>query len=127
MAKDKRTVKKTIIRVVNGSLSRADAADRLGVSLRTVHNYTKRFLARGLDGLVDRRHGHFRKIEPQQEFTIVTCKLDHPDRSSRWIRDRLQLSVSAEAVRRVLLKRFGCKSSQLLKGSLDKANKWDPF
>ena len=124
----KENLKRTIRGVINGRLARKDAAEILGVGLRTIHNYVKKFLDHGPEGLVDHRQGHFRKIEPEQEIRIVALKLDAPHRSARWIRDRLKLSVSPEAVRQVLLKhrlnRIGSQPRNRL--SLN-TQRWDPF
>ena len=128
MKKNKQIIKKTLLKVINGRLARKEAAKVLRVSLRTIHNYVRRFLEQGPEGLLDHRQGHFRKIEPQQEVSIVACKLDSPHRSARWIRDRLKLSVSAEAVRQVLLKHHLNHTSLLPRSrSLTGSYKWDPF
>lgn len=128
MKKNKQIIKKTILKVINGRLARKEAAKVLRVSLRTIHNYVRRFLERGPEGLLDHRQGHYRKIERQQEVWIVACKLDSPHRSARWIRDRLKLPVSAEAVRQVLLKHHLNHTSLQPRDSNSKGSyKWDPF
>ena len=109
-------------------LTPQEAATLLQVSLRTVHNYAKRYLDHGPDGLIDRRHGHFRKIKPEEEARIIACKLDRPKASARWVRDRLKLNVSVEAVRLVLIKHHLNHTnlrpvSQFATG----AYKWEPF
>ena len=121
-------VERTVRGVVNGRFARKDAAKILGVSLRTIHNYVRRFLDHGPEGLRDHRQGHFRKIDPEQEIRIVACKLDSPQRSARWIRDRLKLPVSPEAVRQVLLKhRLNRIGSQPRSRLSPNSQRWDPF
>ena len=121
-------IKKTVCAVLNGSLTRNDAAKNLRVTLRTVHNYVKKYLDHGPEGLRDHRKGHFRKLEPEHEMRIVACKLDSPRRSARWIRDRLRLPVTPEAIRQVLLKhrlnRVGLRSRDALPENFDR---WNPF
>lgn len=121
-------VKRTIRAVINGRIARKDAAQILGVSLRSIHNYVRKVLDQGPEGLLDHRHGHFRKIQPELEIRIVACKLDSPHRSARWIRDRLKLSVSSEAVRQVLLKhRLNRTGLQPRSRVSPNAQRWDPF
>lgn len=104
MKHNKQLLTRTLRRVIGGRLSRNEAAKILGVSLRTVHNYVHRYHDKGPEGLVDGRHGHYRKISAEQELQIIACKLDNPIRSSRWIKNRLNLPVSPEVVRLVLVK-----------------------
>jgi len=121
-------VKKIIRAVLDGRLARKDAAAILDVSLRTVHNYVKKYLAQGPEGLRDHRQGHFRKIAPEHEMRIVACKLDSPRRSARWIRDRLRLPVTPEAVRQVLLKhRLNRIGLRLRDGQSANIHRWNPF
>lgn len=95
-------------KVIKGLLTRklrySEAAEELGVTPRTVHNYFHRFLENGPEGLKDHRKGNHRKLTPEQAAAIVTCKQERPQRSTRRIRDLLGLSVSEEAVRLVLVK-----------------------
>jgi transposase len=104
MNRDRKEIDKIIRKVTANRMTREAAARALRVSLRTIHNYSKRYFDYGPDGLIDHRCGHFRKIKPEQEARIVACKLDRPRCSARWIRDRLKLNVSVEAVRLVLFK-----------------------
>lgn len=92
--------------MIKGTLSRLEAAGVLGVTLRTIHRYVKKFLDRGPEGLLDHRQGHFRKLKPEQEARIAASKLEKTHRSARWIRDHLRLPVSVEAVRLVLVKHY---------------------
>ena len=81
-----------------------EAARRLGVTPRTIHNYFHRFLEHGSEGLKDHRRGNHRKLTPAEEATIVAYKRERPQRSARLIRDLLKLQVSEEAVRLILVK-----------------------
>ena len=81
-----------------------EAARELGVTARTVHNYFRRFLEFGPEGLKDRRKGNHRKLTLAQEAAIVACKQERPERSARLIRDLLGLQVTEEAVRLVLVR-----------------------
>jgi len=90
--------------VIRGVLSRWEAAKALGVALRTIPRYVRRFLEGGPEGLLDRRRGHYRRLSIEQETGIVACKRQKSHRSARWIRDHLKLPVSVEAVRLVLVK-----------------------
>ncbi len=85
-------------------MTRKQAARMLRVSLRTIHNYVKKYLDQGSEGLLDHRRGHFRKIGTDLERRIVALRLDRPAYSARWLRDRMKLNVSVETVRQVLLK-----------------------
>ena len=81
-----------------------EIAGELGVTRRTVYNYFRRFRQHGPEGLKDHRRGSHRKITPDEEAAILACKKESPQQSARFIRDRLGLKVSAEAVRLVLVK-----------------------
>jgi transposase len=120
---------RTIIRgVIDGRLGHEEAAKELRVSVRTVRNYVRKFLAHGPDGLVDHRRGHFRKIGTEHESRIVTCKLDYPHRSARWIKDRLMLPVSVEAVRQILVKHRLNHANLGRRVKLSRmSDKWSPF
>jgi len=115
-------------KVVAAQMTRAEAAAALRVSVRTIHNYEKRYLNHGFDGLIDHRRGHYRKITPEQEVCIVACKLDGPDRSAHWIRDRLKLDVSVEAVRLILEKhRLSRTQLGVVSNFALSRHRWEPF
>jgi transposase len=119
---------KTVKSVTANRITRKQAAKLLGVSVRTVHNYVRNYLDRGPEGLQDRRRGHFRKIQPEQEIRILACKLDRPSCSARWVRDRLKLPVSVEAVRQVLLKhRLNRSNLGPERASPTVSRGWSPF
>jgi transposase len=92
--------------VTNGKISRKEAAELLNASVRTIHNYVKRYQRLGEEGLVDHRGGNHRKLDSHIIQQIITCKMQRPSRSARWVRDRLKLNVSVEAVRQVIAKHF---------------------
>jgi transposase len=102
--KNKEIVKRVTQMAIAGTLSRADAAELLKTSARTISNYKRRYTAQGARGLIDRRHGNYRKLTPEAERQIVECKMVNGARSACWIRNRLKLEVSVETVRRVLVK-----------------------
>lgn len=95
---------KVIKEVLTGRQRYPDAARRLGVTPRTIHNYFHRFLENGSEGLKDHRKGNHRKLTPEEQAAIVACKQERPQRSVRLIRDLLGLKVSEEAVRLILVK-----------------------
>ncbi len=90
--------------VINKTLCHREAAQRLGVTERTIQNYCRRFLDHGPEGLKDCRTGNYRKLTPIEEAAIVSFKRERPQRSARLIRDRLRLKVSEQAVRDILAK-----------------------
>lgn len=85
-------------------ISSREAARALNVTPRTVQNYMRRFLTRGLEGLKDHRTGNHFKLTQSDKTAILVCKQENPQRSARLIRDRLRLQVSEEAVRLILIK-----------------------
>ena len=128
MKRHRQILNNTIRSVTANRMTREQAARVLGVSVRTIHNYVKNFLAQGPDGLRDHRRGHFRKIDLELESRILAYKLDRPDCSARWVRDRLKLSVSVEAVRQILLKHHLNRSNLgPARGSSMTPREWDPF
>src|SRR5262245_46144774 len=90
--------------VEEGKLSRQEAAKVLKTSVRTIHNYIKKYKEYGAAGLVDHRGGHYAKLTPITVQEIIRCKQERPQRSARWIRDRLKLNVSVETVRQTLVR-----------------------
>jgi transposase len=104
MSKNVETTGRIIQTVIDRKLSHREAAVLLDTSIRTIHNYIKRYLEHGRDGLVDHRRSNNHKLSADMERRIVECKAQRPERSAQWIRDWLKLGVSLEAVRRVLIK-----------------------
>jgi transposase len=128
MNRNQNAIYATVRDVTANRITREHAARILGVSVRTVHNYVKKFVEKGPDGLRDRRRGHFRKIATDQEFCILACKLDRPGSSARWVRDRLKLAVSVEAVRQVFLKHRLNRSNLGSESTLIRSSRrWEPF
>jgi transposase len=104
MLKSKEIAAKVTEMVIEGQLSRLEAAELLEATLRTIHNYVKKYVKHGPEGLIDHRCGHHRKLTSEQVARIVECKVQRPHRSARWIRDWLKLPVSVETVRQTLMK-----------------------
>ncbi|MCI0410275.1 MAG: helix-turn-helix domain-containing protein [Acidobacteria bacterium] len=90
--------------VLAGTMRRAQAAERLARSPRTIRRYVERFLSQGPEGLRDRRTSNYRKLTAGQAARIVALKQEKPHRSARWLRDHLQLPVSVEAIRLILVR-----------------------
>jgi hypothetical protein len=67
-------------------------------------------MLQGAAGLIDHRRGIYRKVTPEIEKQIVQCKLQKPERSARWIRNRLKLAVSVETVRSKQFRSKGLRS-----------------
>jgi len=105
MQNAKEIFKEEIVRdLLEKKISSTEAARILKVTTRTVQNYVRRFLAKGLEGLKDHRSGNHFKLTPSEKIAILNCKQENPQRSARLIRNRLGLQVSEEAVRLVLVK-----------------------
>jgi transposase len=104
MVQNKEIVRRVTEMVIARMLTRADAADILETSVRTISNYKRRYNRWGPLGLIDGRHGNYRKLNAEVELQIVECKKTNTARSASWIRRRLKLDVSIESVRRVLVK-----------------------
>jgi transposase len=104
MVQNKEIVRRVTEMVIARLLTRADAADLLETSVRTISNYKRRYTTWGPSGLIDGRHGNYRKLNAEAERQIVECKITNAARSASWIRRRLKLDVTSESVRRVLVK-----------------------
>jgi len=96
--------KKQIQAIVRGEVTKQEAAQALGVTRRSMDRYLHRFQEKGPEGLYDGRHSNYHRMDGRTERSIVQAKLEGPHRSSRWIRDGLNLSVHRDTVRRVLLR-----------------------
>jgi transposase len=90
--------------VLVGQVTHGAAAAVLDVSKRTVRRYLHRYRHAGAEGLRDRRGGPRPRLSAAQEAAIVAAKRAGPHRSARKIRNLLQLPVSREAVRQVLVR-----------------------
>ena len=91
-----------VLALVNGEITKQQAARLLGCSTRTIERSRIAYRARGRDGLVDHRKSNYHKLTDEQKALIVTVKTKDRWRSARNIRDRLELSVSARTVRNVI-------------------------
>ncbi len=99
MDQDRWSLKHELIRqLLDGQLPLAEAAQRLGCSLRTIRRYRTRFLQTGPEGLRERRGGNHQKLTRAQELAIVQAKRQGPHRSARWIRDHLRLRLTVQTV-----------------------------
>lgn len=85
-------------------LSKVEAAEKLEKSVRTVNRLAKSYIERGGEALKDKRGGNNRKLTKKKELEIAKTKREGKHRSARFIRDKLDLDVSEETVRRVLVK-----------------------
>lgn len=90
--------------MIAGRRTKAEAADVLGVTRRTLNRYLVRFAEAGPAGLADRRRSNFRKVDATIETAVVQAKQHGPHRSARFLRDHLRLPVAVETVRRILVK-----------------------
>jgi transposase len=99
MIQSKEIVRRVMEMVIDKRVSKSTAADLLETSVRTIFNYRSKYMLQGAAGLIDHRRGIYRKVTPEIEKQIVQCKLQKPERSARWIRNRLKLAVSVETVR----------------------------
>lgn len=104
MLGNREIIRRVMQMVIDKTLSPSTAAELLNTSVRTIFHYKKKYAMHGPLGLLDHRHGTFRKITPQTEKQIVECKLQKPERSAAWIRHWLKLDVSVETIRQVLVK-----------------------
>lgn len=90
--------------VLKRKIKQREAARRLGVSIRSIKRYCKRFLQGGEEGLRDKRSSNNRKICMKEELMILKAKREKKHRSARFIRDHLKLNVSVMAVWFILKK-----------------------
>lgn len=104
MVRNREIVRRITLMVMNKKISPRDAADLLEANVRTVYNYAKRYELHGASGIIDHRHGNYRKLTVEMERRVVECKLQNAQRSACWIRNWLKLDVSVECVRKILVK-----------------------
>lgn len=86
---------------VKNEISKQQAANLLGCSLRSIERYTKAFIAFGPEGLKDNRHSNNHKLSPTQRETIIQLKENDRWRSGRNVRDHLKLSVSRKTINNI--------------------------
>lgn len=89
---------------LKGKLNNRKVAEKLGCSIRTVQRYKVRYCAQGMPGVIDKRNSNYRKLTVKQLKDIKRLKKEGPWRSCRYIRDKLNLSVSSKTVWNVLKK-----------------------
>lgn len=87
---------------VAGEINKKTGASLLGCGIRTIENYRKAFLEKGLAGLIDHRKSNNYKLTSEEREKVVTLKKKDRWRSARNIRDELKLSVSEITVGNVL-------------------------
>ena len=85
-------------------VTKAQVAQQLRVSLRTIERYRQRFLRDGPAGLQSRHTIHYRKLTRADELRIVQAKKQGRHRSARWVRDHLTLRVHETTVWRLFVK-----------------------
>ena len=89
---------------LEGHLTKAQVAEQLHVSLRTIERYRQRFLRDGPAGLHSRHTSHYRKLTHADELRIVQAKKQGRHRLARWVRDHPKLRVLEKTVWRLFVK-----------------------
>lgn len=79
--------------LLEGKLSKQEAAGKLGRSVRTIERFLVTLLSEGPEGLNDHHRSNNRKLTLRDEKEIVRAKKEGPWRSARKIRDKLNLKV----------------------------------
>ena len=92
----------TLLSFLAGEISKQQAAELLGCTLRTIETYRKQYKEKGKEGLIDHRHSNHYKLSRQQKEKIIQLKKRDRWRSARNIRDKFTLSVSEVAVWKIL-------------------------
>lgn len=94
--------RKEIIRAyIKNEISKRQAADLLGCSIRTIERQIKAFIIFGPAGLKDNRHSNNHKLTQQQRDAIVTLKKKDRWRSGRNVRDKLKLPVHRKTINNI--------------------------
>ncbi len=81
-----------VLEVLNDGATVSDVARRSGVARQTVHEWLRRYAARGLPGLVDRPSKPLscpHQMHPQVEARVVELRRAHPGWGPRTIAHRL--------------------------------------
>lgn len=89
---------------VKQEIGKDTAAQLLGCTKRTLETYVKQYLVWNTAGLVDHRHSNNRKLSASQVETIVSLKKIDQWRSSRNIRDHLDVPVCDRTVWKILVR-----------------------
>lgn len=93
------------VEVIQGYLkdevSKEQAANLLGCSIRTIERQTTAFIAFGKAGLRDNRHSNNHKLTQEQKDAVIALKKKDRWRSGRNIRDKLKLSVNRKTINNI--------------------------
>ena len=90
---------------VKKEIGKDTAASLLGCTKRTFQTYVAAYLAFGVSGLIDHRSSNRRILSASQIDAVITLKRTQEWRSSRNIRDYLELPVHARTIWKVLIAR----------------------
>lgn len=95
--------KQEIVRkVLQGKLSKVDAAKELGCKTQTVFNYLNKVHKNGLKALKDDRHGNNHKLTPKLLLEVIKGKRDGSWRSARKVLEITNVSsVSTKRVQQI--------------------------
>jgi len=105
MVTERLRLKQELIRQWLGhQITKAQVAEQLRVSRRTVERYRQRFLRDGAAGLHSRHTSHYHKLTRADTLRIVQAKKEGRHRSARWVRDHLRLRVHEKTVWRLFVK-----------------------
>jgi len=102
MSKNWILVQEIILKVLKGKLSLKEAQKILAVSDRTIRRYLNKTLESGTESLREKRGGNNRKLTPAQICQIKKKKQEGSWRSSRWIKENLNLQVHPVTIWRIL-------------------------
>lgn len=91
-----------IVSIINKEIDIDKAVQLLCCTRKTVLAYLRLYLTYGISGLVDHRHSNNRKLSAAQKELVIATKRTDRWRSPRNIKDKLNLSVHATTVWRIL-------------------------
>lgn len=91
-----------IASITNKEIDIDKAVQLLCCTRKTVLAYLRLYLTYGISGLVDHRHSNNRKLSTAQKELVISTKRTDRWRSPRNIKDKLNLSVHATTVWRIL-------------------------
>ncbi len=92
----------TIRKVLNGKLSKTDAAKLLGCKIQTIYRFLERVNLRGLGALKDNRHSNNYKLTPKQLLGIIKEKKGGSWRSARKVLEITNISsVSTRRIQQI--------------------------
>ena len=90
---------------VKKEIGKETAAKLLGCTRRRLRTYTREYLTFGVSGLIDHRSSNRRILTPSQIEAVVNLKKNEQWRSSRNIRDELNIPVHARTIWKILVSR----------------------